>query len=589
MNHIIVLIITLIILCTTSAGAQELNQSQLDYIRNLKFSSFKDKTTGLYGYDTNSGIKMIEPRWVKTNWSFNNGRSFVFDGNKWGMIDREGSLVSPCKWDEISETDFNGAYRVRIGENWTGKYGLINPFGEIVLPIEWDDIYFLKESAIVKQNGKYGLIDSTLTIISDINWDRLDSQIYSDYLEARKDGKYGLLDRKGRIVINPVWDEIRRFDHGLCPVKSTRRWGFIDKTGEIVIPLQWDDAYSFQSDYAKVKCNGQWGMIDRTGNYVITPQWDNIEKINTLDRPFGDSDIRNRFNSKSSHLFCIIRNGLKGVVNDKDEIIVEPEWDFVDYLGLPEDGHFVVRKDLENNKSRRWLLDSAGKTLFELKWSDIYLFSDSRFIITNGNWDGLIDLQGNIIFDTHYRFSESGIDNYYIIYDNRNNKHGLIDKDGNIVIPIKFQSFSKFVDGLAVIKVNGKYGAIDFQGNYVINPEWPYDFWFCEGLAWTEKKVKVGQKQNGGNIFQVKGGFIDRSGKIIVPIEFDGHTQFHNGLANIESGGKWGTVDNHGNIIIQPKWDKLEEFQDGYALAEDANGIYVIDLNGNQTLFRKKN
>ena len=121
MKHIIVLIITLIILCTTSAGAQELNQSQLDYIRNLKFSSFKDETTGLYGYDTNSGIKMIEPRWVKTNWSFNNGRSFVFDGNKWGMIDREGSLVSPCKWDEISETDFNGAYRVRIGENWTGS------------------------------------------------------------------------------------------------------------------------------------------------------------------------------------------------------------------------------------------------------------------------------------------------------------------------------------------------------------------------------------------------------------------------------------------------------------------------------------
>ena len=52
----------------------------------------------------------------------------------------------------------------------------------------------------------------------------------------------------------------------------------------------------------------------------------------------------------------------------------------------------------------------------------------------------------------------------------------------------------------------------------------------------------------------VNGGFIDKTGKIIITPQFDRISLFSEGLACVKIGNKWGYVDKTGKIIITPQF-----------------------------------
>ena len=52
-----------------------------------------------------------------------------------------------------------------------------------------------------------------------------------------------------------------------------------------------------------------------------------------------------------------------------------------------------------------------------------------------------------------------------------------------------------------------------------------------------------------------KWGYIDRTGKIVIPPLFDGTGGFSEGLANVKIGDKWGFIDKTGRYVIKPQFD----------------------------------
>ena len=62
-----------------------------------------------------------------------------------------------------------------------------------------------------------------------------------------------------------------------------------------------------------------------------------------------------------------------------------------------------------------------------------------------------------------------------------------------------------------------------------------------------------------------KWGYIDRSGKIIIPPQFDYAWFFSEGLAPVKIGRKWGYIDKSGKIVIEPRFDWAESFSEGLA------------------------
>jgi hypothetical protein len=85
----------------------------------------------------------------------------------------------------------------------------------------------------------------------------------------------------------------------------------------------------------------------------------------------------------------------------------------------------------------------------------------------------------------------------------------------------------------------------------------------------------------GDKLFSVrdhdKGGFIDGSGKIIIPLCFETVGDFSEGLARFERDGNWGYINTRGEVVIEPKFPWAEEFSEGLAKVQVSGSSLGID------------
>jgi WG containing repeat len=82
-------------------------------------------------------------------------------------------------------------------------------------------------------------------------------------------------------------------------------------------------------------------------------------------------------------------------------------------------------------------------------------------------------------------------------------------------------------------------------------------------------------------------GYIEKSGKFVIPPTFSYVLDFSEGMAAVESSGKVGFVDLNGTVVVEPTYDYVTSFREGLALvakiegAEKSHHIQYIDKNGN--------
>lgn len=102
----------------------------------------------------------------------------------------------------------------------------------------------------------------------------------------------------------------------------------------------------------------------------------------------------------------------------------------------------------------------------------------------------------------------------------------------------------------------------------------PTDEWkevgdYHEGLAWVV--------DNNG-----KCGYIDKTGRLVIPCQWKGAGNFFDGLAAVEdANGKYGFIDKTGKLVIPCKWGNAGFFHEGQAQVRDANdNWFYIDTTG---------
>ena len=108
---------------------------------------------------------------------------------------------------------------------------------------------------------------------------------------------------------------------------------------------------------------------------------------------------------------------------------------------------------------------------------------------------------------------------------------------------------------------------INAKGEFLIDKG--YDFIF----PGRENRILVQQKG--------KSGFLDYTGQIVIPIEFDNNWLFSESLAPFEREEKWGYIDLEGKTIIAPKFEYCAHFRDGKATVKLNDKFGLIDRAGN--------
>ena len=341
----------------------------------------------------------------------------------------------------------------------------------------------------------------------------------------------------------------------LYPIVKDEQVGFIDSSGQERIPPQFERGEcsfgmlpQFSEGLARVELGNRLRYIDQTGKFALVLFPQSVDPKQTLfvgAQPFHEG-IATALTSGSGigigqKRIWIDRNGQVVFAKDNDQLPTEfhegllrlldhHKWGYVDH-----NFHWVIRPQFQNAED----------------------FSEGLALV----W---IDTGSSSAW-------------------------AYIDKTGAIVFQQKGQSLhaSSFSGGLALINVvvpmtglNGggrysKFEFVDHTGHEVIGPSLDAaSFFFSQGYAFACTECKE------------KGmAIIDKQGAQLTPQEFDAFlsSEFHEGLAPIRKGQVYGYIDPSGRMVIPPQFDEAHNFSDGLALVvwyQKREWAYV-DKHGN--------
>jgi hypothetical protein len=148
---------------------------------------------------------------------------------------------------------------------------------------------------------------------------------------------------------------------------------------------------------------------------------------------------------------------------------------------------------------------------------------------------------------------------------NTNKKWGYINRKGEWAIQPSFDKTNPFDSGIALVSIDKEWFYINTKGEKILTDIKTDKFYdFQEGFAIIRQGDKV--------------GFINTSGKVIVPTKFNKVFNFENGYAKVREGEKWGLIDASGNYFVKTEYDGVSNFY-GTVVANIGNRQGLI-VNG---------
>ncbi|HBK98560.1 MAG TPA: hypothetical protein DD001_15185 [Microcoleaceae bacterium UBA10368] len=300
-----------------------------------------------------------------------------------------------------------------------------------------------------------------------------------------------------------------------------------------------------------------------------------------------------------------------GFINKKGQYVVPPQFDTTFYSF--SEGLAVVEREGEHG-----YVDQTGKIVIPLKCESVtWNFSEglARAILKRGDKIGYIDKTGNYVIPPQFDDAEDFAGGLAVVkikdkhgYD----QYGYIDKKGKYAIQPQFDYATRFNLGLALVEIRNdktainKYGLIDKTGKYRLKPSFDYiqdpDSQGISALVaeFKEGLMRVGvvdescpKKNDTSDYVKKKFGFIDRTGKIVIPLKFESVGDFYNGRAVAlfrtgttakscdDRGGKYGYIDRTGEVVIPPQFDEASDFSEGLAVVTMGEKSGYIDVSGN--------
>ncbi len=224
-------------------------------------------------------------------------------------------------------------------------------------------------------------------------------------------------------------------------------------------------------------------------------------------------------------------------------------------------------------------------------YDEISSFHDGRSKVKkDGKW-GFINKRGELVIPCKEYWSIGNFSNGFAriewieeIGDSGCKKSGYIDINGNMVIDLntKYDDIEDFHEGLALITVNAKHGFINEKGQEVISCKYGFARGFSEGLAAVNLHSKIYDESPDL-------AYINTRGTVVLnPKGYSEINDFHNGLARVRERQGYGYIDKSGRQVIPCTYEEAEDFSEGLALVEimtdEGDSYYYINNRGDKVL-----
>jgi hypothetical protein len=338
--------------------------------------------------------------------------------------------------------------------------------------------------------------------------------------------------------------------------------------------------------------------------------------------------------SRSEDVYIVSKGDKKGVVSFTGKPITQLEYDTI--LPFRESMAIVGRlwRSRFKTSGKYGFINKNGKLVIPMEHYFINSFSEGLAVMSDGwchfryiNKEGKKvlsfwafeagDFQGGMA-RTVFRHDSTGIqlsvDSAGIQLPADATHQGLklnfMDHRGNLLIPSKYDSIGEYIYyGVRTIKRHGKYGFLDTTGKEVLPPvldDIDYDssfFWGSLRRVGRYGKFGFMDTYTGRLIVPVryqgslpsqdsltwlklngKWGYVSCSQRAIIPFQYDQVSAFTEGLARVGKDGKFGHVNKQGEVITPLQYDNALPFREGRAMVVAGNRCDFVDTKGEEVI-----
>ncbi|WP_052594263.1 WG repeat-containing protein [Aureispira sp. CCB-QB1] len=442
-----------------------------------------------WGYCTRDKDFIITPQYDQAA-PFVGTIARVMLGDKYGLIDKTGSIVVPIVCDfignEYDHSLLNEDNSCTIIKD--EKYGLVSTDGVI-----WAEMIYNSEEeafhAAAERGWKGGIVEDDFPEIEAtvLNQIHAVKKIQKGILRFRQNDKWGLMTEKGVLLLTPTYDEIEDLENDYWPFREGDKWGLLDLEGNIVLPAQYDAARGFSNGQAACQKDGLWGAVNLSGHWIFEPQFTELGEF-------------------KEGLSAAQKNGLYGFVDEYGAVQIDFQYPYV--------------------------LDFSHGVCAVLEEKEIYFIDDAGTIVSE-----------------RYR-ALFGPNEDLWMHVMKGDKWGIVQANHSFVLPIQYdlpkamgQVLNEIKNGMIPIKKGALLGFANLEGKEVVPPQYVIVDPFCErrSLVATLDPKLNGDKtpssiEETGSLSGVFNyGFINEEGREVIPRKYILAHRFKYGLAFVKN------------------------------------------------------
>ncbi|WP_439879779.1 WG repeat-containing protein [Pontibacter sp. MBLB2868] len=396
-----------------------------------------------------------------------------------------------------------------------------------------------------KRQKLWGYADSTGVIRVAPKYQHAEP-IYAGVARVMLNNLYGLVNDKGKEVLAPQFDKIEKFDGQLATVVLNGKQGVINKGGEIIVPAIYSSALPLRDAYNKLT------------NYVVVYNYERIVPDLPGVTHEAYKQVYGLFDAAGKEIRPLMYSGIRAIgdgvvrisigktfsyIDDKGETIIKEVTYFAD---KQQDGVAVV-----HDEGRKYgYMDRTGKLIIPILYEAAFDFENGFAAAKLNSKVGLINKQNEIIIPfLHQSLQVYPDDKIVLAY--KDGKMGVLGLDGSTLIDFQFRQI-QFDDkdklftlyspdflstggkkGLSCAFLNQQQQLAFIEDVYI-----DYQDNFSDGII----KAK--------SIIDKKVGFIDRSGKTVIPFIYDDAQSTKDGLVAVKKDQLYGLIDLKNRVVI---------------------------------------
>ncbi len=358
-------------------GLARVSTIDILYQDKLSYHSDYNDIAGNWGYIDKSGREVIKPQYIYA-FNFINDRAVVAKGKwekhkksdnesnqehywteeeLWGVIDKNGNEIIPCKYDEIRWfiDDYNNIiedyYQVHTGGWENGKWAILDRNGNFITEPIFEDY-------------SYDYFDGLMTYREKATWD---------------DVPIGIYDLKeNKILFEPQFDDVTFLDDGNILVEffdkdlGHKVEKIIDHKGKDVFKSDYTSIYPWWNPVVAVK-EGEnstiYNIIDEKGNILESKEFD--EKVSVFNSAVN-------FETKT---YIYSDNDKRGLKNFDGKILIPAKYEYFEQSRCNDNFYyFEVKKD----SNQQGLMMSNGTVIIKPDYDNINILENKK-IICNSN------------------------------------------------------------------------------------------------------------------------------------------------------------------------------------------------------------